>query len=775
MLKLLGITHQLKKGVLVKMDVKNLVSQMTLEEKAGLCSGKDFWLTKSVERLGVPSVMVSDGPHGLRKQSGDADHLGINDSIEAVCFPAGCATAASFDRDLIEQLGAAVGDECQAENVSVVLGPAVNIKRSPLCGRNFEYFSEDPYLASEMATHHILGVQSKNVGTSIKHFLANNQEHRRMSSSSEVDERTLREIYMAAFEGPVKNAKPWTVMCSYNRVNGVYASEDPLYLTDVLRGEWGFDGYVVSDWGAVNDRPLGLAAGLDLEMPASGGINDAKIVAAVNAGTLDEKLVDQAVERILNINYRFLENQKEDTVWDKEAHHKLAREIAAECMVLLKNDEKILPLSKEDKVAFIGKFATAPRFQGGGSSHINCFRKTSALDAAQELGLSVTYAQGYDVKADVVDEALMEEAVAAAKAANVAVLFVGLPDLFESEGYDRTHMNMPNCQNELIERVTGVQPNTIIVLHNGSPVEMPWVDDVKAILEVYLGGQAVGGATVDVLFGDKNPCGRLPETFPIQLEDNPSYLSYYGEGDIVRYTEGVFVGYRYYDKKNMEVLFPFGHGLSYTDFTYSNLKVSSKSISDTESLTVTVDVTNAGNRVGKEVVQLYVSDRESTVIRPIKELKGFEKVSLAPGETKSVSFTLDKRAFAYWNTAIHDWHVETGEFEILVAKSADQIELQEMVTVTSTVLLPVHFTLNSTFGDILADSRGQEVFAPLLEGLKQTFGASGETSQAASEAIPPEMMEAMLKYMPLRGMLSFSSDKLNEETMLQMLASINEK
>ena len=530
------------------MEIKALVSQMTLEEKAGLCSGLDFWHTKSVERLGVPSVMVSDGPHGLRKQDDKGDHLGINDSIKAVCMPAASATAASFDRDLIRKMGEAIGDSCQHEKLSVVLGPAVNIKRSPLCGRNFEYFSEDPYLAGEMSAAYINGVQSRNVGTSIKHFAANNQEHRRMSSSSNADERTLREIYFPAFETSVKKAQPWTVMCSYNRINGVYASENPWLLTDVLRKEWGFEGYVMSDWGAVSNRVAGVAAGLDLEMPSSGGINDARIVEAVRSGKLDEKLVDQAVERILTINFRYLENAKPETPWDMEAQHLLSADIAADCMVLLKN-EGILPLSQDEEAAFIGEFAVKPRFQGGGSSHINCFKTTSALEAAE--GKKVTYARGYSVAEDAATDEMIAEAVAAAKKAKVAVVFAGLPDAYESEGYDRSHMRMPDCQNRLIEAVAEVNPNTVVVLHNGSPVEMPWIGKVKAVLEGYLGGQAVGLATVRVLYGEVNPSGHLPETFPVKLSDNPSYLFYGGEGNEADYREGVFVGYRYYDKNNL--------------------------------------------------------------------------------------------------------------------------------------------------------------------------------------------------------------------------------
>ena len=752
------------------MDIKALVSQMTLEEKAGLCSGLDFWHTKPVERLGVPSVMVSDGPHGLRKQDEKADHLGVNDSIKAVCMPAACATASSFDRDLMGRMGQAIGDSCQHEKLGVVLGPAVNIKRSPLCGRNFEYFSEDPYLAGEMSAAYINGVQSKNVGTSIKHFAANSQEHRRMSSSSNADERTLREIYFPAFEISVRKAQPWTVMCSYNRINGVYASENPWLLTDVLRGEWGFKGYVMSDWGAVSDRVAGVAAGLDLEMPSSGGINDRKIVAAVQSGELDEKIVDQACERILEINYRYLDNARPETPWDQEADHQLSARIAEECMVLLKNDG-ILPLNKTDEVAFIGEFAAKPRFQGGGSSHINAFRTTSAVEAAQ--GLPVTYVQGYSAARDMATDEMIAEAVQAAKAAKVAVVFAGLPDAYESEGYDRTHMAMPACQNRLIEAVAGANPNTVVVLHNGSPVEMPWLGKVKAVLEAYLGGQAVGIATVRLLYGDANPCGHLAETFPVKLSDNPSYLYYGGEGDEADYREGVFVGYRYYDKKEMPVLFPFGFGLSYTTFACSNLRLSGAKITDQETLTATVTVTNTGSRAGKTVVQLYVGDRESTVLRPIRELKGFEKVELQPGESRDVTFTLDKRAFAYWNAAIHDWHVETGAFTIEVGQSSRDIEVSGEVTVESTVALPRHYTADSIFMDVMADPKAKEALGPMLASIQKAFAPSADAGDAAQEAISADMGLAMMRYMPLRGLVSFSPDKVTDDTLKQLLDALN--
>lgn len=734
-------------------EIKKIVSQMTLEEKAGMCSGEDFWHTKAVERLHIPATMVSDGPHGLRKQDEESDHLGVNESIKAVCFPAGCGTAASFNRELLTKMGETIGKECQAEGISVILGPAVNIKRSPLCGRNFEYYSEDPLVATEMAGAMIQGVQSQNVGTSIKHFLANNQETRRMSSDSRIDERTLHEIYLAAFEGAVKKQKPWTVMCSYNKINGVYGAQNHQYLTETLRNQWGFDGYVMSDWGAVNDRVEDLKAGLDLEMPSSLGANDKLIVEAVQNGELDEKILDRAVERILNIVFRFQENRDRSAVWNKEKDHEMARKIAEETIVLLKNEESILPLRGTEQIAVIGKYAKTPRYQGGGSSHINSYKVTSAMDMMSDMS-NVVYAQGFADEEDKTDEKLLAEALQAAQKADVAVIFAGLPDSFESEGFDREHMRMPDCQNELIEKVAAIQPNTVVVLHNGSPVEMPWVDKVKGIVETYLGGQAVGAAVYDILLGNVNPSARLPETFPLKLEDNPSYLSYFGEGDVVEYREGIFVGYRYYDKKKMDVLFPFGYGLSYTTFDYSNLTVDKESMKDTETLRVTVDVTNTGSRSGKEVVQLYVADKESTVIRPVKELRDFAKVELAPGETKTVSFTLGKRAFAYYNVQIHDWHVESGTFEIMIGKSSREIVLTETVNVESTVKLPFVYTTDTTTGDVMKNPAAWAIAKPLM--MRGFFGNEGSAEgSAAAEAISDEMMDAMLRYMPLRGPVSF--------------------
>ncbi len=750
------------------MNIDRIMQELTLEEKASLCSGADFWHTKAVERLDIPGIMVSDGPHGLRKNK-DIAH-DPNEAIEAVCFPTACATACSFDRTLLESIGKAMGDQCRHENVSVVLGPGCNIKRSPLCGRNFEYFSEDPYLAGQLAAAHIKGVQSRGVGTSLKHFACNNQEHRRMSVSAEVSERALREIYLVPFETAVKDSKPWTVMCSYNRINGVYSSENKMLLTDILRGEWGFGGLVMSDWGAVNDRVEGVKAGLDLEMPSSWGKNDKKIVEAVRAGELSEKDLDKCVRRVLELVEKAAANAAPDTVWDKEKDHVLARRLAGECMVLLKNDEDILPLDGGEKIAFIGKFAEQPRYQGGGSSHINSFKVTSALDAAKEYA-DVSYAPGFPLDKDETDEKLLSEALQAAAAADKAVIFAGLPDSFEFEGFDRRSMKIPSCQLKLIEEVCKVNPNTVVVLHNGAPIELPFVAQVKGILECYLAGQAAGGAVCDILFGKVNPSGKLAETFPKKLSDNPSYLNFPGEGDRVNYAEDLFVGYRYYDRKQLEPLFPFGYGLSYTTFEYSDLRLSHSEIDDDRILTAEVTVTNTGKRAGKEVVQLYVSDKESSVIRPVKELKGFEKVELKPGESKKVVFRLDRRAFAYYEPAISDWFVEYGEFEILIGASSADIRLRDSVYVNSAARLPVKFTLNSTFGDIKACPDSMKILGGVLKHSRSVEEAADPHRDGEDD----EMLVGIGDETPLRSIISFIDDpQVTSQRMQAALDELNE-
>lgn len=750
----------------MKRDLKIIISKMTLEEKAGMCSGKDFWHLKGIERLEIPEVMVSDGPHGLRKQSDKADHLGVNESIPAVCFPAACATACSFDRELLWKMGETLGKECQAENVAVILGPAVNIKRSPLCGRNFEYFSEDPYLASEMASAHIQGVQSQNIGTSLKHFAANNQEFRRMSCSSEIDERTFREIYLAAFETAVKEGKPKTVMCSYNRINGEFASENHRLLTEILRDDWGFKGYVMSDWGAVNERVKGLKAGLDLEMPGNNGRGDLKIIQAVKSGQLNEEVLDTAVERILRIIFDYADNRVPGN-FDLEEHHEIAEKIAEESIVLLKNDG-ILPFNMEEQtIAFIGEFAEKPRFQGGGSSHINAWRTESALDAVSG-NKNILYARGYSLENDIVDAQLMEEAVRTAAQADAAVIFAGLPDSFESEGYDRTHMQIPNCQNVLIEEIQKVQPNVVVVLQNGSPVELPWADHVRGILESYLCGQACGRAVVNILSGKVNPSGKLAETFPLKLSDNPSYLNFPGDGKTVRYAEGIFVGYRYYDKKEMEVRYPFGHGLSYTTFEYTDMRLSKNRIKDTDQVSVEVTVKNTGKIKGKEIIQLYVSDHTGTVSRPVKELKNFAKVELEPGEEKTVVMYLDGRSFAYYEPAVNDWLVPSGNYEIMAAASSRDIRLTRQLAVISDDRFPLQLDWNTTISELMQNEKTRPVISGIVEREMKNMQETDEEKSISAEAITAEMSLKMFENSPLRSYRNFDN---MEEDQLQALMS----
>ncbi|MBQ8724112.1 MAG: glycoside hydrolase family 3 C-terminal domain-containing protein, partial [Oscillospiraceae bacterium] len=583
--------------------------------------------------------------------------------------------------------------------------------------------------------------------------------HRRMSSSSCMDERTAREIYLAAFEGAIREAKPWTVMCSYNRINGTYAADDKNALTDILRGEWGFDGYVVSDWGAVSDRCTALEAGMDLEMPSSFGFRDAEIVQAVKDGRLSEEVLDTAVERVLTILDRHLSGRDENAVFDRDADHELSRAVAEECMVLLKNEDSLLPLDKNESIAFIGAFAENPRFQGGGSSHINSHKVESALKYVKSKGYNVTYAKGYEAESNEPDEALIAEAVKAAQNADKAVVFAGLPDSFESEGFDRSHMRMPDCQNRLISEIAKANPNTIVVLHNGSPVEMPWIDEVKGILEAYLAGQASGGAAVNILFGDVNPSGHLAETFPIKLEDNPSYLSFFGEGDYAPYREGVFVGYRYYSTKKMPVLFPFGHGLSYTSFDISDIKTDKASYTDKDTVKVSVNVTNTGKRAGKQVVQLYVlPEKNEFVIRPAMELRAYEKVFLEAGETKTVTFTLDRRSFSYYDEVIHDWCVPAGDYTIAAGNSSANLTAQTTVHIDGRKYIPMEITQDTLLGDMLHIDGVMDVLKPYLGAFGQDSGSADEDAMGAGTQ---EMLEAMMRYMPIRNLVPFGGGSVS--------------
>lgn len=726
--------------------IQELLQKLTLEEKAGLCSGSDFWHTKAVERLNIPAVFMSDGPHGLRTQKGEADHLGLNESIKAVCFPAACATAASFDTEMANELGTILGNECNAEGVDVLLGPAVNMKRSPLCGRNFEYYSEDPYLAGKLASSYIQGVQSKGVGTSIKHFAANNQEYRRMSNSSNLSERTLHEIYLPAFETAIKEAAPKTVMCSYNQINGVFSADNKNLLTEILRDAWGYDGCVVTDWGAINDRVQGIKAGTDIEMPGSGGINDAEIIAAVKDGSLDEADLNKVVERILHL---ILDKEQMDGTVDWNEDHKKAVEIEKESAVLLENNG-VLPLQAQQKIAYIGEFAEKPRYQGGGSSHINSWNVTSAMETANENNRQIAYEKGFSADQDIYEEDAAKKAIECAKNADVAVVFAGLPDAFESEGYDRKHMQLPKCQNKLIEEICKVQKSVVVVLHNGSPVECPWADKVSAVLEMYLGGEGVGEATDALLWGEANPCGRLAETFPLRLEDTPCYLNFANDKFNVDYTEGVFIGYRYYDTKKMAVQWPFGHGLSYTSFKYSNLRLEKETMKGQDTVVVSVDVTNIGSRAGKEVVQLYVKDQTNTAIRPEKELKGFCKVALEAGETKTVSMKLDERSFSYYNESLKDWYAATGTYKICIGHSSREIALETSVEYITEKELPLTVDMNTCLGDVLAHPVTAAVFQEMMK-----HAGSHLASEEQVNNKDDLMMQSMMNSMPLRNFKTF--------------------
>ena len=674
-----------QEGIMNDNDYKEILAKLTLDEKVKMLSGSTNWLTQPIKRddIDIPAVRMSDGPSGLRREKIGKGVNIMQTPEPATCFPGAVTTASSWDVDLVERVGEAIAVEAQSLGVSTVLGPGVNIKRNALCGRNFEYFSEDPFLAGRMGAAWVHGVQSKNVGTSLKHYLANNQEYIRMTIDSIVDERTLREIYMPAFEHIVKTEQPTTVMCSYNRLNGTYLSDYKRFLTDVLREEWGFKGIVVSDWGAVNDRSEGVKAGMDLEMPGSKGLNDDNVYKALKAGTLTEADIDVCVLRLIKFAYENIVREVKGVTYDVEEHNTLARQAAEGGAVLLKNDGA-LPLNKNQNIAVIGKLAKKLRYQGGGSSHILPNKLTSFTDALDNAGQAYEYADGYTLKGEGYKKSLVNQAVKVAKGKDAVLLFVGLTDAFESEGYDRHHIKMPSSHVTLINEILKVNKNVIVVLSCGSPVEIgDWDKDVKAILNLYLGGQAGGEAAYNLIYGNVNPSGKLAETFPINEND---YIGakYFRMGPrTVEYREGIYVGYRYYDSAKKDVKYPFGYGLSYTTFEYSDLRLSADAINEGDEFSLTFKVKNTGNVAGAEIAQVYVADVASTLYRPQKELKGFKKVFLQAGEEKEITISLDSRAFAYYNVAINDWHVESGAFRILVGASSRDIKLVGTVNVTS--------------------------------------------------------------------------------------------
>ena len=653
-----------------------IIAKLNLEQKCALLSGAGTFTTRGYQKAGVPAITLSDGPNGVRKQAGAADHLGLNPSVPATCFPTAATVACSWDPALGEEIGRAMGEEAAAQEVSVLLGPGLNTKRSPLCGRNFEYFSEDPYLSGKMAAAYVRGIQSEGIAACPKHFAANSQELRRMASDSVLDERTLRELYLTGFEIVVKESAPKTIMSSYNLVNGTYANENAHLLQEILRKDWGFTGAVVTDWGGSNDHALGVKNGSTLEMPAPGGDAVRELLAAVQSGKITEADVDARLDELLTL---VLDTsaavQKHSRSFDANAHHALARRAAAESTVLLQNDG-ILPLAADTKVAILGDFAETPRYQGAGSSAVNSLKVDTVLENLAQSGLQVLgFAPGFD-RHGRADAAKQAEAVALAKQADVAVLFLGLDEIKESEGLDRTDMKLADNQIALLKAVQQANPNTVVVLNAGSSLETPWLTHCRAVVYGALGGQAGAGAVLDVLTGKLNPCGKLAETWANRYEDTPAKDNFAGAGRTVQYREGLYVGYRYYQTAGVPVAFPFGHGLSYTSFAYSDLKASADG--------VTLTVTNTGTRAGMEIVQLYVAKPDAKIFRPAQELKGFSKVPLRPGESRTVAIPLDDKAFRYWNTQTNRWEVEAGQYELRVGASSADIRMTAAVEIVGT-------------------------------------------------------------------------------------------
>jgi beta-glucosidase len=734
---------------------------LTIDEKAALTSGASYWLTKEAD--GVPAVRVSDGPHGLRRTDTDAPSA-VSRSKPATCFPPAAGLAQSWDEDLARRVGAALAEECRAEDVDVLLGPGVNIKRSPLGGRNFEYYSEDPVLTAVLATAWVRGVQCGGVGTSMKHFAANNAEHDRMRSSSDIDPRALREIYLHAFQRVVQDAQPWTIMCSYNKINGVFASENRFLLTDVLRDEWGFDGVVVSDWGAVADRAAAVAAGCDLAMPAPGAASDAELAEAVRHGQLAETVLDQAVARITALAERAEAARAghDAAGYDTGAHHALAREAAARSIALLKNDGDLLPLSPDQSIAVIGVFAAEPRYQGGGSSHVTPTRLDSGLDGVRAQARSVTYAPGFTVDGSGADVALVAAAAAAARAADTAVLFLGLAARQESEGFDRTTIDLPAEQVELAAAVVAANPRTVAVLSHGGVLRLaPLAELVPAILDGALLGQAGGSAVADVIFGAVNPSGRLAETVPVRIQDTSAYLNFPGEHSHVLYGEGIFVGYRWHDARDLPVTYPFGHGLSYTTFGYGDLRLSAGEAG----ISVTVTVANTGSRAGREVVQAYVGLPASTVARAPRELKGFAVVDLEPGESRDVVIEVRRDDLAYWDRRVDRFVVEGGEYAVSVGASSRDLRASGSVTVAGDALR-IPLTLESTLMEVLSDPVAAAI-------VTETFAALMPPDDLdATDAMGVDIL-SLIGSAPVSRVVSLSGGEVTREQLEQLLAKAN--
>ncbi|MBN2441626.1 MAG: glycoside hydrolase family 3 C-terminal domain-containing protein [Spirochaetales bacterium] len=700
-----------------KLQIRAILNSLTIEEKASLCSGKDSWTTKSIERHGLKGISVADGPHGLRKVLDGSTLLNTPTSL-STCFPTSSALGASWNKDIIYETGCALGRECIDLGVDILLSPGINMKRSPLCGRNFEYFSEDPYHTAECAIAYIKGVQDQGVGTSLKHFACNNQELNRFSIDAIVDERTLREIYLRAFELVLKSVEPWTVMSSYNSLNNILVSENKRLLTDILREEWGYNGLVVSDWASIYDRVKALAAGCDLDMPGKAGLSDEYIVQAVKSGELEESVLDKTVSTYISLLNKAHTAQKNKTPYDPQSHHTIAHKAAAESIILLKNDEAILPVNKETikTIAVIGEFARQPRFQGKGSSLVNARQVDIPLDEIKQRAgaeIKVTFSPGYFPKGDKTetrdDTGLINEAKKSVKDADIVLFFAGTEENEEVEGIDRINMDLPDNQNRLISTLSGMNKNIVVILSNGSAVTMPWHKDVKAILETGLSGEAMGSAMADILFGSINPSGKLTETFPLRLEDTPAYIDFPGDHKSVHYTENLYIGYRYYDKRNMDVLFPFGFGLSYTTFDYSHLTVTPTTLRDSLEVKVSVTIKNTGKVYGKEIVQLYIRDPKSSFSRPEKELKSFEKTGLAAGEEKTISLYLNRDAFSHYDVKRKKWCVESGEFEILLGSSSRDIRCKQSIQVFSEDTEPLRFTPHSYIADFYENGTAKKM------------------------------------------------------------------
>ena len=783
-------------------EIKKLMEELTLEEKVSLLSGRDFWSTKPIYRLKIHSLYLTDGPHGVRKQSTESDELSLQKSISSTCFPTACCSACSFDPNIMYEMGEAISKEAKANKIAAVLGPGVNIKRSPLCGRNFEYFSEDPYLAGKMASGWINGLEENGIAASLKHFAANNQETLRLIIDSVVDERALREIYLQAFETAIKESNPSTVMCSYNKVNGDFASENKYLLNDILREEWGFEGIVISDWGAVNDRVEALKAGLDLQMPSTNGYDDKKVYEAVKNSIIDESVLDKVIIRLLNFTLNRMDNKYKNFSYDKEENHNTARKIAENSIVLLKNEDKILPVKKESKIAIIGEFAQKPRYQGNGSSLINAYKIDTAEEYFKENNIEFNYAKGYDSNSSDIDNALTEEAVNISKDKDLVIIFAGLINAYESEGFDRKHLNLPESHNHLIEEISKVNKNIVVVLSIGAPVLMPWIDKVKGIVNLYLAGEAAISAAFNIIFGKVNPSGKLAETFPLKLEDNPSYKYFPGGNKTVEYRESIFVGYRYYDKAEKEVLFPFGYGLSYTTFQFSNLIISdANTIAGLDNIHVVFDIKNTGDMFGCEVAQLYISAPENNIFKAKKELKGFIKVFLEPNETKTVILKLNKRSFSFYNSQTKQYEIESGIYTIYIGNSSRNLILSKNMEIISNdynneklnsyfnlnndinisdedfekllgrKLNPINikaskpYNLNNNLADLLHEQAAKDFYNKLLIGLNEMFKDDKTDTK--------KMFESMMLETPLRSLYTMSGGLIKRDDIEKLLYELN--